>query len=484
MTQGLAESPVTISGPRGLYLQNKPPSDSLREDCGVFGIYNHAEAARMAYLGLHQLQHRGQESAGIVTTDGRRFYSHVSMGLVADVFRRRTLDNLKGRTAIGHVRYGTAGVSSLANAQPLVVTAARGPLALAHNGNLTNAHLLRRQLERQGSIFQTSADSEVVLHLIAKSAARDMVSAFQDAFSQVYGAYSILLLTPETMYAVRDPWGVRPLHIGKLNGSYVVASETCAFDIVGAKLVREVKPGEIAAIDGRGVRTVANLGSSPKKAHCVFEFVYFSRPDSQIFGQSVYQVRRALGKQLARESPARADMVVAVPDSATCAAVGFSEQSGIPLEVGLIRSHYVGRTFIEPRQSIRDFGARMKLSVVPEAVRGKRIVLVDDSIVRGTTSRKLVRMIRRAGAREIHMRISSPPILGPCFYGIDTPERKELIGARLSVDKIRDYLKADSLKYLSLEGMLKAAGKDPADFCTACFTDKYPIPVRFNGGAK
>jgi amidophosphoribosyltransferase len=458
----------------------RDPLDSMHEACGVFGIYNHAEAARLTYLGLHQLQHRGQESAGIVTTDGRRFYKHLAMGLVADVFNQRLLDGLKGRAGIGHVRYGTAGVSALINAQPIAVTTVRGPIALAHNGNLTNAQGLRRDLERNGSIFQSSADSEVVLHLVARSPASSTVEAIKDALGQVEGAYSIAFLTPETLYAVRDPWGVRPLHIGRLNGSYVVASETCAFDIIGAKLVREVKVGEIVAIDGRGVRTVGMLPVK-RKAHCIFEFVYFARPDSRIFGSSVYEVRRDLGRQLAREAPAKADIVVAVPDSSTCAAVGYAEESGIPLEIGMIRSHYIGRTFIEPRQSIRDFGARMKYSPVREAVEGKRVVLVDDSIVRGTTSRKLVRMVRACGAKEIHMRISSPPIVGPCFYGIDTPERKELIASKFSVDKIRGYLKADSLKYLTLEGMLKATKKNPGDFCTACFTDRYPIPVAANG---
>ncbi|HRY28855.1 MAG TPA: amidophosphoribosyltransferase [Elusimicrobiota bacterium] len=459
------------------------PFDRMPEECGVFGIYNHAEASRLAYLGIHQLQHRGQESAGIVTTDGKRFYTHVAMGLVADVFNRPLLDDMKGRTAIGHVRYGTSGVSSLVNAQPIVVTTSRGPMALAHNGNLTNALLLRRQLEKEGSIFQTSSDSEVILHLVAKSSARDLGAALKEAFSQVEGAYSIVLLTPKTLFVARDPWGVRPLHIGRLNGSFVVASETCAFDIINARLVREVKPGEIVAIDGQGIRPIAQL-SSTRLAHCIFEFVYFSRPDSRIFGRSVYEVRRELGRQLARESPVKADVVVAVPDSSSCAAVGYAERSGLPLELGLIRSHYVGRTFIEPKQAIRDFGARMKYSAVADAVRGKRIVLVDDSIVRGTTSRKLVRMLRRVGVKEIHLRISSPPILGPCFYGIDTPETKELIAARLSVEKIREYLRADSLKYLSLGGMLKATKMNPGDFCTACFTARYPIPLRTNGTIK
>jgi amidophosphoribosyltransferase len=456
--------------------RTKPFADSLHEECGVFGIYNHREASRLAYLGLQQLQHRGQESAGIVTSDGSKFYAHVAMGLVADVFQQSTLDKLKGKLAVGHVRYATAGASSLINAQPIVVATARGPLAIGHNGNLTNARTLRDHLESIGSIFQTSSDTEVVLHLIAKSPARDMPTAIREAFEQVKGAYSIVLLTPRTLYAVRDPWGVRPLHLGRVNGSTVVASETCAFGIIGAKPLREVKPGEILAIDERGVRTVGTLPPRPL-AHCVFEHVYFSRPDSEIYGSNVYDVRVEMGRQLAREAPVKADLVIAVPDSATCAAIGYAEQSGIPFGMGLLRSHYVGRTFIEPKQSIRDFGARMKFAAVPEALRGKRIVLIDDSIVRGTTSRKIVRMVRDAGAKSIHMRISSPPITGPCFYGIDTPEAKELIATRLTVEKIRDYLGTDSLKYLSLDGMLKSTGKNPKDFCTACFTRNYPIEL-------
>ncbi len=456
------------------------PFDKMHEACGVVAIYNHPDAARMAYLGLHQLQHRGQESAGIVSSDGKKLYTHLGMGLVSDVFNQATLDKLPGRLAIGHVRYATSGASSLVNAQPIVVKAARGQMALAHNGNLTNALHIRNQLEYQGSIFQTSSDSEVVLHLIAKSPASDLVSALRDAFTQVQGAYSIVIATPDAIYAIRDPWGVRPLHLGRLNGTYAVASETCAFDIIGAKLVRQVNPGEIVAIDGKGMRTVAKL-SPAQHAHCVFEYVYFSRPDSQIFGKSVYEVRREMGRQLAREAPVKADVVMAVPDSASVAAIGYAEESGLPLEIGMIRSHYVGRTFIEPKQSIRDFGARMKYSPVPQVLKGKRVVLVDDSIVRGTTSKKIIRMLKRAGAKSIHMRVSSPPVIGPCFYGIDTPTKEELIGSHMSVEKIRRYLNADSLKYLSLNGMLKATGMEPKNFCVACFTDKYPIPIKFDG---
>ena len=462
------------------YGSGKPPSDSLREECGVFGIYHHREAARMTYLGLQQLQHRGQESSGIVTTDGRRFYAHVAMGLVSDVFKPEVVDRLAGRSAVGHVRYATAGHSSLVNAQPIVVTTQRGWVAIGHNGNLTNAHLLRRELERQGSIFQTSSDTEVILHLAAKSPAATFSAALADALRQVAGAYSLTILTSKALYAVRDPYGVRPLHLGRINGSWVVASETCAFDIIGARLVREVLPGEIIEVSSQGPRVIAKLPAQTP-ARCVFELVYFSRPDSRIFGGSVYEARREMGRQLAREAPAKADIVVCVPDSANCAAVGYAEQSKIPFEMGLIRSHYKGRTFIEPKQSIRDFGARMKYAVVPEALRGKRAVLIDDSIVRGTTSLKLVRMLRRVGAKEVHMRISSPPIIGPCFYGIDTPQRKELIASRLSVEQIRRFLGVNSLKYLSLQGMLKATGQDPKSFCTACFSDDYRIPVPDGG---
>jgi amidophosphoribosyltransferase len=466
-----------------IYWSGKPPSDSLREECGVFGIFNQKEASRLTYLGLQQLQHRGQESAGIVTSDGEKFHAHVSMGLVADVFKPEVVDRLKGRMAVGHVRYATAGHSNLINAQPIVVTTQRGPLAIGHNGNLTNAHLLRRKLEAEGSIFQTSSDTEVVLHLIAKSPEKDLSGAIHDAIRQLVGAYSLVLMTPKSLYAIRDPWGVRPLHLGKLNGSWVVASETCAFDIIGAKLVREVKPGEVVLIDKAGARTVAMLPSMPL-AQCVFEYVYFARPDSQIYGGSVYLARREMGRQLARENPVKADIVVGVPDSANPAAVGYAEQSGIPFELGLIRSHYRGRTFIEPKQSIRDFGARMKYAAVPEALKGKRVVLIDDSIVRGTTSKKLIRMLYNAGAKEIHMRISSPPIVGPCFYGIDTPERNELIAYSHSVEEIRKYLGVNSLKYLSLEGMLKATSKPTKNFCTACFTNKYPISIPENGTVK
>jgi amidophosphoribosyltransferase len=398
------------------------------------------------------------------------------MGLVADIFDKAALEPLKGELAIGHVRYSTAGGSSLSNAQPLLATTTHGTLAVAHNGNLTNAGSLRAKLEAAGSIFQTTADSEVLLHLIARSTAANLRDAIIDALRQVEGAYSLVFCTKKELIAARDPYGVRPLNLGKLGGATVVASETCAFDLIGAKFVREVKPGELLYVNGGGVKSIV-FAESKRQAHCSFENIYFSRPDGLIFGKSVYAVRTELGRQLAKEAPAKADLVIAVPDSANVAAVGYAEASGIPFGLGLIRSHYVGRTFIEPKQSIRDFGARIKYNAVPEALRDKSIVLVDDSIVRGTTSRKLVRMLRRAGVKAIHMRISSPPIVGSCYYGIDTPTKNELIAANNSVPEIAKYLGVDSLAYLSVEGLLKACGGDQQRFCVGCFTDQYPIPL-------
>ncbi|OGR89816.1 MAG: amidophosphoribosyltransferase [Elusimicrobia bacterium RIFCSPLOWO2_01_FULL_59_12] len=457
-------------------MMNERDDEHLRDACGVMGVQRHPEAARLCYLGLYALQHRGQESGGIVASDGQKLVRHVEMGLVADIFDKAALEPLKGSLAIGHVRYSTAGGSSLSNAQPLLATTTHGTLAVAHNGNLTNALTLRRQLEASGSIFQTTADSEVLLHLVARSTAPTLREAIVKALRQVEGAYSLVFCTKKELIAARDPYGVRPLALGRLGKAIVVASETCAFDLIGAKYVREVKPGELLYANGGGVKSFP-FAQSPRQAHCSFENIYFSRPDGLIFGKSVYMVRKELGRQLAREAPAKADLVIAVPDSANVAAVGYAEESGIPYGLGLIRSHYIGRTFIEPKQSIRDFGARIKYNAVPEALREKRIVLVDDSIVRGTTSRKLVRMLRRAGVRAIHMRISSPPIVGSCYYGIDTPTKKELIAATHSVDQISGYLGVDSLAYLSVKGLLKACGGDQQRFCVGCFTDQYPIPL-------
>lgn len=450
--------------------------DHFHDECGVMGVQHHPEAAGIVYLGLYALQHRGQESAGIVSSDGHQLIRHLGMGLVADIFDKSALAPLKGRLAIGHVRYSTAGDTSMRNAQPLMATTAHGTLALAHNGNLTNAISLRRQLEAGGSIFQTTSDSEVVLHLIARSRASSLREAILESLRQVEGSYSLVFCTKKELIAVRDPYGVRPLVIGRLGRAFLVASETCALDIVGAKFVREVRPGEMVAINGGGLRS-ALFAERERTAHCSFENIYFARPDGVIFGKSVYAVRTELGRQLAREAPAKANLVVAVPDSANVAAVGYAEESGIPYGLGLIRSHYVGRTFIEPRQSIRDFGARIKYNAVPDALQGKRVVLIDDSIVRGTTSRKLVRMLRRVGVKEIHMRISSPPIIGSCYYGIDTPTKKELIAANHPVSQIREYLGVDSLVYLSVEGLLKACGGTQKSFCVGCFTDHYPIPL-------
>src|SRR5882724_8110665 len=450
--------------------------EHFHDECGVVGVQHHPEASRLVYLGLYALQHRGQESAGIVASDGSTLKRHVDMGLVADIFTKQTLSPLKGRLAIGHVRYSTAGDTTQRNAQPLLANTSHGILALAHNGNLTNAITLRKNLEQKGSIFQTTSDTECILHLVARSKANSLREAIVEALRQVEGSYSLVFCTKKELIAARDPYGVRPLVLGKFGQATMIASETCALDLIGAKFVREIKPGELVYINGGGIKSTI-FAQRPQTAHCSFENIYFARPDGILFGKSVYAVRSELGRQLAREAPAKADWVVAVPDSANVAAVGYAEESGIPVGLGLIRSHYIGRTFIEPSQSIRDFGVRIKYNAVREALKGKSIVLVDDSIVRGTTSRKLVRMLRRVGVKAIHLRVSSPPIIGPCYYGIDTPTKKELIAANHSVPAIRDYLGVDSLAYLSVEGLLKCCGGTNKTFCVGCFTDKYPIPL-------
>ncbi|HZN95270.1 MAG TPA: amidophosphoribosyltransferase, partial [Myxococcales bacterium] len=441
--------------------------------CGVFGIVGHPEASNLAYLGLHALQHRGQESAGIVSADGGRLHVHRQMGLVADTFTAQVLSGLPGPAAIGHVRYSTAGGSYVKNAQPLVVAYAGGQMAVAHNGNLTNAQALRDELEQSGAIFQSDSDSEVIIHLIARSRQPTFEQKVVEALQRVQGAYSLLFLTGRELVAVRDPFGFRPLVLGALRGAHVLTSETTALDLIEAELVREIEPGEMVVIDEGGLRSSRPL-TSPRLGRCVFEHVYFAKPDSVLFGSSVYDVRKKMGMQLAREQPAQADLVIAVPDSGVSAAIGYSQVSGIPYDVGLIRSHYVGRTFIEPQQSIRHFGVKLKLSAVRAVLRGKRVVVVDDSIVRGTTSRKIVKMIKAAGAAEVHLRISSPPTQWPCYYGIDTPSRQELIASSHTVEEIARYVTADSLGYLSLEGLGKALG-DPerSTFCTACFSGKY-----------
>ncbi|MGA2449438.1 MAG: amidophosphoribosyltransferase [Polyangiaceae bacterium] len=452
-------------------------SDRFHDGCGVFGILGHPEAANMTYLGLHALQHRGQESAGIVTSDGEHLYAHRAMGLVHDAFNSVQLAKLPGGLAIGHVRYSTAGGSHIKNAQPLAVDYAHGSLAVCHNGNLTNAEEVRDELEARGSIFTSDSDTEVLVHLVATSREASLEDRVADALSRVRGAYSLLFLTEDTMIAVRDPMGIRPLCLGRLatnaKDAYVVASEPCAFDLIGASFVRDIDPGEMVIIERSGVRTVRPLGRAEEHA-CIFEYVYFARPDSTLGGRSVYEVRKAFGRRLAVEHPVEADVVIPVPDSGVPSAIGYAGERKLPFETALIRSHYVGRTFIEPQDSIRHFGVRLKLNPVESVLRGKRVVIVDDSIVRGTTSRKIVKMVRNAGAREVHMRISSPPTEWPCYYGIDTPTRRELIASSHSVDEIARYVTADSLGYLSLEGMLAAIGGKNT-FCHACFSGEYAI---------
>jgi amidophosphoribosyltransferase len=450
--------------------------DGFHEECGVFGVYGHPEAANLAYLGLYGLQHRGQESAGIVSSNGKSLISHRGMGLVADIFNSEVLGRLEGTAAIGHNRYSTTGSTSLKNCQPLVVEYAGGGLALAHNGNLVNFEELRGRLEASGSIFQSSSDSELVIHLIAGSQAPDLPGRVVDALSQVRGAYSLVLLTDHALIAVRDPQGFRPLVIGKLNDAMIVASETCALDLVRAEYIREVAPGEMLVIDDDGMRSHFPFASAPTK-RCVFEYVYFSRPDSLLYGRNVYSVRKQQGRALARECPADADIVVPVPDSGNSAALGYAEEAGLPFEMALVRSHYIGRTFIEPRQSIRHFGVKIKFNPVAELLKGKRIVLIEDSLVRGTTLRKVIPMLRQAGAREVHMRIAAPPTTNSCFYGIDTPTREELLASHQSIEEIRRYITADSLAYLSWDGLYSFGEADREGYCDACFTGNYPIEI-------
>ena len=449
------------------------PDDRLHEECGIFGIFGHPESSSLTYLGLYALQHRGQESAGIVSSDGSHLLCEKGVGYVADIFSRERLGQLPGLAAIGHTRYSTSGGSGILNAQPIVANCSKGPVALCHNGNLSNAEELRSRLEQGGAIFQTTSDSEVIVHLMARSSETTLQGSLLDALRQVEGAYSLLIMTPERLYAVRDPHGFRPLCLGKLGEATVLASETCGFDLIDATYERDVAPGEIVAIDQAGTHSIPWRTGYPR-SYCIFEHVYFSRPDSIVFGRSVQRSRELLGRQLAHEAPADADIIVPVPDSGVAAAIGFSHGSGLPFQFGLIRNHYVGRTFIEPKQAIRLFGVKIKLNPVREILEGKRVVLIDDSIVRGTTSQKIVRMVRSAGAREVHVRISCPPTISPCFYGIDTPTLKELIAANQSVDDIRDFIGADSLAYLSLEGLKRSVEDDAPHYCTACFTGHYP----------
>ncbi len=448
----------------------------LKDKCGVFGVFNHPDAAYLAYLGLYALQHRGEESAGIVVSDGKKMCSHRDMGHVQDVFHGAVLDRLKGDRAIGHVRYSTTGSSNLKNAQPILVDYSRGEIALGHNGNLVNADILRSELEAYGSIFQTTTDSEIIIHLMAKPSLRNIQEGVVDALARVRGAYSLVFLTHEYLIAARDPQGFRPLWLGKIGDTYLVSSETCAFDIMDAESVREIEPGEVLFISAKGLKSEKIPTFNSKAAHCIFEHVYFSRPDSKIFGETVHTVREKLGRQLAIEQPAKADIVIPVPDSGNSAALGFSQQSKIPLEVGIIRNHYVGRTFIQPSQGIRDFKVRVKFNLVKEVLKGKSIVVVDDSIVRGTTSKMRVKSLRKAGAKEVHLRISCPPHRHPCAYGIDFPTKEELIANKYSHEELKKYLDCDSIGYLSLEGMLNCVSLPKENYCTACWSGNYPLP--------
>ena len=450
--------------------------DKFHDECAVVGVYGHPEAANLTYLGLYALQHRGQESTGIVSSDTRGFHTEIGMGRVNDFFTGERLSRLQGHLAIGHNRYSTTGTSTLRNAQPLAVDYARGSLAIAHNGNLVNAHRVRSELEAYGSIFRSTSDTEVILHLIAQARSKDLVDCTVEALQQVQGAYSLLIMSREELIAVRDPHGFRPLCLGQLGDAYVLASETCALDLIEAEYLREVMPGELIRISADGVQSYMPFAPAPSR-RCVFELIYFARPDSDVFGHNVYMMRKAFGARLAREAPIQADVVIPVPDSGVPAALGFAEAAGIPFDIGLIRNHYVGRTFIEPQKSIRHFGVKIKLNANRRFLEGKRVVVVDDSIVRGTTSQKLVQMIRQAGAKEVHMRISSPPTTHPCLYGIDTPTSHELIASSHTVEEICEYLQADSLAYLSHEGMMRVARESEQSYCSACFTGDYPIHV-------
>jgi amidophosphoribosyltransferase len=448
--------------------------DKFKDECGVFGIHGHPEASNLTYLGLYALQHRGQESAGIASSDGLSIRHSKAMGHVNEAFDEESLATLPGSVAIGHVRYSTAGDSKLSNAQPIVIDCKHGPLALCHNGNLVNANEVRDALVSQGAIFQTTSDSEVVVHLFARSREETIERAIVEAVSQVRGAFSFVMMTTDRIFGVRDPHGFRPLAIGRLGDAWVICSETCALDLIGATYVRDVEPGELVIAGAQGLKSIKPFAPAPQ-SQCIFEHVYFARPDSYVFGESVNENRTEFGRRLARESHVDADVVVPVPDSGVCAAIGYSEAAGIPMRMGLIRNHYVGRTFIQPQQSIRHFGVKVKLNPVRSILEGKRVILVDDSIVRGTTSRKIVRMVRSTGAKEVHMRISCPPTISPCFYGVDTPRRSELIAATHTLEEIRKYLDADSVAYLSLDGMTGAVNGGRSKYCTSCYTGVYPV---------
>jgi amidophosphoribosyltransferase len=455
--------------------------DHFRDECGVFGVWGCEDAAKLCYLGLYSLQHRGQESAGIVTADKTHFHVVKNMGLVSEIFNPENLEHLKGASAIGHVRYSTTGSSNFNNIQPLYSKTSKGKIAIGHNGNLTNAVTLYKELKSQGALFQSTVDTEVILHLIAQSKKTSLLDVCLDVLPKIEGAYSLVILGEKGLVAARDPNGFRPLVLGKLGDGYVVASETCAFDLMGASLIREIEPGECILIDKSGIRS-EKMDKAVKKSFCIFEHVYFARPDSVVFGDLVHKIRKEYGRALAREFPIEADLVMAIPDSGNSAALGYAEESGIPFEFGMTRNHYVGRTFIQPSQKIRDFSVKVKLNPIREILKGKRVIVIDDSLVRGTTSRQRVSAIRQAGAKEVHLRISSPPITHPCHFGIDTPKQDKLIAAQKNLEEIRRYVDADTLGYLSLEGMLACMQHHaPKDFCTGCFTGHYPVKVRNKG---
>lgn len=452
--------------------------NDIHEECGIFGVFGHPEASNLTYLGLYALQHRGQEGAGICSSDGKTLYVEKGIGHVSEVFYEKRIKRLPGDIAIGHNRYSTAGGSALKNVQPIMVNFALGALAIAHNGNLTNATALKQRLESDGAIFQSSSDSEVIIHLIARLRASSAEEKIIRAVNEIRGAFSLLIMRENELIAIRDSYGVRPMCLGSYNDAYVVASETCAFDLIGATYIRDIEPGEMLTIDRNGLHSFKAIKST-RRAHCVFEFIYFARPDSNIFdGINVHDIRKELGKQLARESNTEADVVIPVPDSGVMATIGYANESGIPFDFGLVRNHYVGRTFLEPKQNIRHFGVKIKLNPIKSLIAGKRVVVMDDSIVRGTTSKKIVKMLREtAMAKEVHMKISAPCTISPCFYGIDTPTRTELIASTHIVEEIRKYITADSLSYLSLEG-LKLAIPNPEDYCYACFNNQYPIALQ------
>jgi len=443
--------------------------------CGIFGVYGHPNAAELTYYGLYALQHRGQESAGIVTSDGKQFFTHKGMGLVSQVFRGSVLHDMVGSIAIGHTRYSTTGSSHLRNAQPLTVDCARGQIAIAHNGNLTNAARLRDELEARGSIFQTTVDSEIILHLLAQPSTNGEANNLVHTLHRIEGAYSLVIMTENELIGVRDPHGFRPLCLGQIDGAWVLASETCALDLIHANYVRDIEPGEIVVINKDGVTSMQAFPEQERRAFCIFEYVYFARPDSAIAGRNVYKVRVDMGRQLAREFPIVADVVVPVPDSGNCAALGYSLESGIPFEMAFVRNHYVGRSFLQPSQLIRDFDVRVKLNLIEELVKGKRVIVVDDSIVRGTTCKTRVNNLKEAGAKEVHVMVSCPPHMNPCVYGIDFPDRSKLMAANHSLEEIRKYLNADSLCYLSQGGMVKATGLPANAFCMACYDGDYPV---------